>query len=117
MKSRVINSKHLIVNDNDIVFGYTSRLKPSLFYYDKPEEARRDLYIQFIEHENKMVLFTFTGSFKLPDDPVFDHVDIFTPTKKFKEKFEWCNNMKLFIKYDACNSRSHKKQKEKKYND
>ena len=105
MKSRIINTKHLTMHlsaEGDVFIGYTSELKPSLFYFDRPEVARHDLYIQFMGRENKMVKFTFVTECK-DNSGNLDHIDVFEPTRKFKEKYEWCRNMKLHIKYDKAN--------------
>lgn len=99
MKSRIINTKHLAIKGN-VLIGYTSELKPSLFYFDRPEEARRELYIQFMDRENKMVKFEYV---KTEGDRRVEHTDIFMPTKRFKEKYEWCRDMKFQVVYDKAN--------------
>ena len=99
MKSRIINTKHLAIKGN-VLIGYTSELKPSLFYFDRPEEARRELYIQFMDRENKMVKF---GYVKTEGDGRAEHTDIFTPTRKFKDKYEWCRDMEFHVVYDKAN--------------
>ena len=102
MKSRIINTKHLYISEDGLIIeGYTSELKPSLFYFDRPEVARHDLYIQFMDRANTMVKFTFAES-KIGNEDL-DHIDVFEPTRKFKTKYEWCQNMKLLIKYDKAN--------------
>lgn len=103
MKSRIINTKHLYMSEDGLIIeGYTSELKPSLFYFDRPEVARHDLYIQFMDRSNTMVKFTFVMEYKAGSEGL-DHTDIFEPTRKFKEKYEWCRGMKLRIKYDKAN--------------
>ena len=99
MKSRIINTKHLVIKGN-VLIGYTSELKPSLFYFDRPEEARRELYIQFMDRENKMVKF---GYVKTEGDRRVEHTDIFMPTKRFREKYEWCRDMEFHVVYDKAN--------------
>ena len=99
MKSRIINTKHLAIKGNTLI-GYTSELKPSLFYFDRPEEARRELYIQFMDRENKMVKFEYV---KTEGDRRTEHTDTFTPTRKFKEKYEWCRDMEFHVVYDKAN--------------
>ena len=99
MKSRIINTKHLVIKGN-VLIGYTSELKPSLFYFDRPEEARRELYIQFMDRENKMVKFEYV---KTEGDRLVEHTDIFMPTKRFKEKYEWCRDMEFHVVYDKAN--------------
>ena len=102
MKSRIINTKHLYMSEDGLIIeGYTSELKPSLFYFDRPEVARHDLYIQFMDRSNTMIKFTFAESKNGNED--MDHIDVFEPTRKFKAKYEWCQNMKLLIKYDKAN--------------
>lgn len=99
MKSRIINTKHLAIKGN-VLIGYTSELKPSLFYFDRPEEARRELYIQFMDRENKMVKFEYV---KTEGDRRVEHTDIFMPTKRFRERREWCSNMEFHVVYDKAN--------------
>ena len=99
MKSRIMNTKHLVIKGN-VLIGYTSELKPSLFYFDRPEEARRELYIQFMDRENKMVKFEYV---KTEGDRLVEHTDIFMPTKRFKEKYEWCRDMEFHVVYDKAN--------------
>ena len=99
MKSRIINTKHLVIKGN-VLIGYTSELKPSLFYFDRPEEARRELYIQFMDRENKMVKFEYV---KTEGDRLVEHTDIFMPTKRFREKYKWCRDMEFHVVYDKAN--------------
>lgn len=102
MKSRIINTKHLKFEEGGKkIIGHTSELKPSLFYYDKPEEARHDLYLQFMERENKMVKFKYSETTK--GSAGVDHTDIFAPTDKFKNKYDWCADMKFYVIYDKAN--------------
>lgn len=92
MKSRVINSKHLIENRYGYI-GYTSKLKPSLFYGDINTESH--LFLQD-SHTNKMAKFML-------DEVIGEEkgmIWIYKPTQKFIDKFPHLEGKTIKIHFD-----------------
>ena len=92
MKSRVINSKHMIEHKNGYT-GYTSRLKPSLFYGNPQEE--NVIWLQD-SHTNKMAKFIL-------DEVIGEEkgmIWIYKPTQKFLDKFPHLEDKTIKIHFD-----------------
>lgn len=92
MKSRVINSKHMIEHKKGYT-GYTSRLKPSLFYGCTSEE--NVIWLQD-SHTNKMAKFTLDKIIGEEKGMIW----IYKPTQKFIDKFPHLEGKTLTIHFD-----------------
>lgn len=92
MKSRVINSKHLIENSYGYI-GYSSRLKPSLFYGVPAEEGI--IWLQD-SHTNKMAKFILDEIIGEGQGMVW----IYKPTEKFIKKFPSLEGKTFTVHFD-----------------
>ena len=92
MKSRVINSKHMLEHKNGYD-GWTSKLKPSLFYGVPSEE--NVIWLQDV-HTNKMAKFIL-------DEVIGEEkgmIWIYKSTQKFIDKFPHLEGKTLTIHFD-----------------
>ena len=92
MKSRVINSKHLIENSYGYI-GYSSRLKPSLFYGVPAEEGI--IWLQD-SHTNKMAKFILDEIIGEGQGMIW----IYKPTEKFIKKFPSLEGKTFTVHFD-----------------
>lgn len=106
MKSRVINTKHFEESPNGYI-GYTSKLKPSLFYGNKDIEGY--LYVQNFD-TNKMSKWILSEE-KMNDGKIVYW--IYVPDNKSLKNFPELENKKLIVHFD---SRAIKNMARKKYN-
>lgn len=107
MKSRVINSRNFDFNFQDRLFtGYTSKLKPSLFYGNKKIEGYIWLQSQWT---NKMSKWQLDKEEK-EDNKILSWTYI--PCDKTIERFPKLEGYKLVVNFD---SREIKKMAYKKY--
>lgn len=103
MKSRVINTKHLIESSEGYL-GYTSKLKPSLFYGNPDLEGVAWLQDR---HTNKM------SYWKLLKDEEIDGLRtwIYVPTEKFVKKFPNLKGKTFTVKFDLVQETRFAKKK------
>lgn len=92
MKSRVINTKHLI-EDNGNFIGYTSKLKPSLFYAVPEEEGK--VWIQS-KRTNKMACFKLEEIVGKEQGMIW----IYKPLQKFIDKFPSLEGKTFTVHFD-----------------
>ena len=92
MKSRVINTKHLIEHTKGYT-GYCSKLKPSLFYGDPKTESH--VFLQD-KHTNKMAKFVLDEIKGQEKGMIW----IYKPTQKFVDKFPHLEGKTLTIHFD-----------------
>lgn len=92
MKSRVINTKHMI-ETNDGWIGYTSKLKPSLFYGYPPDESV--IWLQS-QHTNKMACFKLAEIIGEGQGMIW----IYKPTEKFIKKFPSLEGKTFTVHFD-----------------
>lgn len=102
MKSRVINSKHFhkhFIGDITLYVGYTSELKPSLFYGNTEKE--NVIWLQ-LKETNKMC------KFDLDLDSILENEDTHKPAvwtykinEKFKKKFPELIDTQIWILFDV----------------
>ena len=100
MKSRVINTKHL-ESVSDGYLGYTSKLKPSLFYGNPATEGI--VWLQDFA-TNKMSFW------KLDKDDL--RIWTYKPTEKFINKFPHLKDKTFTVKFDLVqNTRLARKKR------
>lgn len=92
MKSRVINTKHLIETSEGWL-GYTSQLKPSLFYCYLPDESV--IWLQS-QHTNKMACFKLVETQGEGQGTVW----VYKPTEKFIKKFPSLEGKTFTVHFD-----------------
>jgi len=92
MKSRVINTKHLVESEEGWV-GYTSRLKSSLFYGYVVTESVTWLQSQ---HTNKMACFKLAEIIGEGEGMIW----IYKPTQKFTDKFPVLEGKTFTVHFD-----------------
>lgn len=92
MKSRVINTKHMIETEDGWV-GYTSKLKPSLFYAVPEEEGK--VFLQS-KHSNKMACFKLEEIIGKEQDMIW----IYRPLQKFIDKFPSLEGKTFTVHFD-----------------
>jgi len=96
MKSRVINTKNFTWDKEHKQFiGYTSKLKPSLFYGNKEKEGYIWLQSQWT---NKMSKWSLKNETKKNNQ-----IDkwIFVPEDKYLEKFPNLKDYTLVVNFDS----------------
>ena len=92
MKSRVINTKHLIESEDGWT-GYSSKLKPSLFYGYPP--AENITWLQS-KHSNKMACFKLAEIIGEGEGMIW----IYKPTQKFIDKFPVLEGKTFTVHFD-----------------
>ena len=96
MKSRVINTKNFEWNkENKQFIGYTSKLKPSLFYGNKEREGYIWLQSQWTNKMSKWILQNET----MKDNQIEKWE--FVPDNKFVEKFPNLKDYILIVNFDS----------------
>lgn len=102
MKSRVINSKHFhkqLIGDIPVYVGYTSELKPSLFYGNTEKE--NVIWLQ-LKETNKMCKFDLDLDSILEDDDTHKPaVWTYKINEKFKKKFPELIDTQVWILFDV----------------
>ena len=92
MKSRVINTKHMIETNEGWV-GYSSKLKPSVFYGYHPDESVTWIQSQ---HTNKMACFKLAEIIGEGQGMIW----IYKPTEKFIKKFPSLEGKTFTVHFD-----------------
>jgi len=96
MKSRVINTKHFDCIENEKTYiGYTSKLKPSLFFGNKPLEGY--LWVQDFT-SNKMSKWELIREEK-DEEKILRWT--YAPNERFIAKFPQIEGWKLIVHFDS----------------
>ena len=110
MKSRVINTKHLVKMPGGNYLGLTSRLKPSLFYGYPVREGT--VYLQFMERGCQMAHYTLDESLTSETDDG-KTMWFYEPDEKAVKKFPDLEGTHFIVLFDQINTRKWKNQKNK----
>ena len=92
MKSRVINTKHMVETENGFE-AWTSKIKPSLYYGVPAEEGK--VWLQS-KHSNKMACFKLSEIIGKEQGMIW----IYKPLQKFIDKFPCLEGKTFTVHFD-----------------
>lgn len=110
MKSRVINTKHLEKLPDGSYLGYTSNLKPSLFYGYAIREGVT--WIQFMDRGSKMARYVINED-RTDQTEKGELIWIYEPDEKSIKRFPDLAGTYFKVIFDQINTRKWKNQKVK----